>query len=138
MASTSESAVRLLRVNPYFVVDNVFDSAEYYRDVLGFHFHQFWGEPPSFVMVIRDGIQIMLHQPATPPAQAVARPNTSVIADAFDAYIYVNDSDGLFAEFRSRDAELLNEPTDQPHDCREFDVQDLNGYVLRFGEDLLK
>lgn len=58
----SEKA-KLGAINPYFLVDDVYKAAEYYRDVLGFHFDQFWGEPPAFVMVRRDGIQIMLRQP---------------------------------------------------------------------------
>jgi len=33
-------------------------SAEYYRDVLGFSFNRYWGEPPCFVMLERDGVQL--------------------------------------------------------------------------------
>jgi len=137
MTSTSESPRQLLHANPYFLVDNVFESAEYYRDVLGFHFHQFWGDPPRFVMVIRDGVQIMLGQPETDGNQSITRPNRSVDPDSFDAYMYVKDVDALYAELESRRANVLGEPEDLPHDCREFEVEDLNGYVLRFGQDLL-
>ena len=69
MTPQIDTEAQLLRVNPYFLVENVFESAEYYRDVLGFHFHQFWGEPPQFVMVIRDGLQVMLHQPTGTPSR---------------------------------------------------------------------
>ena len=137
MPATSASEPQFLRVNPYFLVNDVFASAEYYRDVLGFHFHQFWGEPPSFVMVIRDRVQIMLCQPDSSGAQTIVRPNRSMLSHSFDAYVYVKDADALHAELAAKGAKLLNEPQTQTHDCREFEVEDLNGYVLCFGQDLL-
>jgi len=47
-------------IAPYFIVDDVVSTANYYRDKLGFHYDRFWGEPPSFCMVKRNGIVIML------------------------------------------------------------------------------
>ena len=136
MPAQSHPTPQLLRINPYFLVDDVFASAEYYRDVLGFSFEQFWGEPPSFVMVRRDQIQIMLRQPVG-EADGIARPNRSRIQHSFDAYVYVADVDALYAEFQERGAKLLCEPYDLPHDCREFEIEDSNRYVICFGQDLL-
>lgn len=127
---------QLLAINPYFVVDDVHRSAEWYRDVLGFSFDQFWGDPPAFVMVRRDGVQIMLREPAAKDV-GVARPNKATVEHSFDAYVYVRDVDGLHDELRAKGARILYPPCDQPHDCREFEVEDLNGYVLCFGQDLL-
>ena len=39
---------------PYFLVDDVFATAEFYRDFLGFTFNEFFGDPPSFTIVERD------------------------------------------------------------------------------------
>ena len=39
------------RAAPYFLVDDVFTTAEFYRDVLGFTFDEFFGDPPSFTIV---------------------------------------------------------------------------------------
>ena len=126
----------MMQSAPFFLVDDVYASAEHYRDVFGFGFEQFWGEPPRFVMVRRDDIIIMLRQPATDEA-SVMRPNRTVMPDALDAYIWVRDADGLHRELADRGAKLLGEPYDQPHDCREFEAEDMNGYVLCFGQDLL-
>ena len=40
---------------PYFIVDDVVGTANYYRDKLGFHYERFWNDPPSFCMVKRNG-----------------------------------------------------------------------------------
>jgi hypothetical protein len=50
---------RMMRSASYFLVDDVFATAEFYRDVLGFTFDEFFGVPPSFVMVQRDDVSIM-------------------------------------------------------------------------------
>ena len=127
---------QFLAINPYFLVDNVYKSAEYYRDVLGFHFDQFWGNPPSFVMLRREGIQIMLRQPGE-LTTSVLKPNRAIMPHSFDAYVYVRDVDALYEELKEKGANLLYEPCDQPHDCREFEAEDVNGYILCFGQDLL-
>jgi len=59
-------------VAPYFIVNDVVVTANFYRDKLGFHYERFWGDPPCFCMVQRSGIVIMLSQLDTPGS---ARPN---------------------------------------------------------------
>ena len=47
-------------IAPYFLVDDVVTTANYYRDKLGFHYERFFGDPPAFCMVKRSGVVIML------------------------------------------------------------------------------
>src|SRR5205814_3617180 len=79
-------------VAPYFIVDDVVATANYYRDKLGFGYERFWNDPPSFCMVRRSGVVIMLAQLEQP---GVIRPNHSVDPEggAWDAYIWVDDAD---------------------------------------------
>lgn len=121
-------------VAPYFVVDDVVRSANAYRDRLGFSFDRFWGDPPGFCMVHRGGVVIMLSQI---PGGA-ARPNRGIDpeGEAWDAYVWVDDADALAAEFRSRGATIVRDPCDQPYGCRDFEVEDADGYRLCFGHDI--
>jgi uncharacterized glyoxalase superfamily protein PhnB len=122
-------------IAPYFIVDDVVATADYYRDTLGFRYERFWGDPPSFCMVRRGGVIIMLSQAAAPGAM---RPNH--LADperqAWDAYIWVDDADALHAELTAKGAKVTRAPCDQPYGCRDFDVEDRNGYRLCFGHDI--
>jgi catechol 2,3-dioxygenase-like lactoylglutathione lyase family enzyme len=129
----ASSDCRLKRAVPYFLVDDVFATAEFYRDVLGFTFDEFFGDPPSFTIVERDDVRIMFRQarPARPP---VARPNRSVMAETFDVYIYVSNVDQLATELRARKADIVEGPVARVYDMRELVVRDRNGYVLAFGE----
>jgi predicted enzyme related to lactoylglutathione lyase len=122
-------------VAPFFIVDDVVSTANYYRDTLGFHYERFWNDPPSFCMVKRSGVVIMLAQLET---RGVMRPNRLVDPEggALDAYLWIDDADALHAEFKSKGVKIARDIRDQPYGCRDFDIEDCNGYRLCFGQDL--
>ena len=121
-------------VAPYFIVDDVVSTANFYRDKLGFNYDRFWGEPPCFCMVKRSGIVIMLAQLET---TGVMRPNSTVDPEggAWDAYIWIENADALYSEFKSKGVTIARDICDQEYGCRDFDVLDCNGYRLCFGQD---
>ena len=122
-------------IAPYFLVHDVVSTANYYRDTLGFTFDRLWGDPPSFCMVQRNGVIIMLAQidDAT-----LVRPNNIVSREggAWDTYIWIDNADGLHAELLSKGANIVREICNQPYGCRDFDILDCNGYRLCFGQDI--
>ena len=125
---------QLHSIAPYLIVDDVVQSAAFYRDKLGFQFDRIWGEPPQFVMVHRDHIVIMLKSVGSP---GHSRPNYHVNPDAcWDAYIWVEDADALYEEFQARGVKITREIENAPYGCRDFDVQDDSGYILCFGQNL--
>jgi len=123
-------------VAPYFIVDDVVATANYYRDTLGFAYNRFWGEPPHFCMVHRNGVVIMLSQ----LEEVTGRMRPNRLADpeggAWDVYIWVDDADALNAEFKSRGVKMPRDICDQEYGCRDFEVEDCNGYRLCFGHVL--
>jgi len=119
-------------IAPYFFVPDVVAAANDYRDTLGFSYERFWGEPPAFCMVRRGGNVIMLSQVED---AALVRPNNNADG-AWDAYVWVDDADALYAELVSKGARIARNLCDQEYGCRDFDVLDCNGYRLCFGHDL--
>ncbi len=125
--------VQITSVSPVLLVADVFETAEYYRDVLGFQFDQIFGEPPSFVIVRRDSARLMFRQPhqgAPPPA------NGSVVPEfPFDVFLTIDDVEALAEELRNKHAEVLRGPTYRPiWNGKELEVRDCNGRVLCFGQ----
>ena len=118
-------------VAPLFLVDDVVSTANFYRDKLGFQYDRFWGEPPCFCMVRRSGVTIMLSQ----VAGATMRPNR--VADphgeCWDAYLWVDHADALYADFKSKGVKIARDICDKEYGCRDFDIEDCNGYRLCFG-----
>ena len=103
-------------------------TANYYRDQLGFHYERFWNEPPSFCMVKRNGIVIMLAQLEAPGA---IRPNRMVDPEgsAWDAYIWIDNADALYAEFKSKGVTFLAEDIESPV-CRMAIISDPDGNAI--------
>ncbi len=134
MSASLQPPRQLKSVAPYLIVDDLVPSAEFYRDKLGFRFDRYWGEPPSFVMVFRDDVVLMLKSVGR---AGVARPNRLVDGEAcWDAYLWVADAQALYEEFQSRGVTVARAIEDQFYGCRDFDILDNSGYCLCFGQDL--
>jgi predicted enzyme related to lactoylglutathione lyase len=137
MPTCTETAMpdrQIITVAPNFIVDDIVPAAEFYRDKLGFKFDRFWGEPPCFVMVRRDGITIML---ASFGKKGVAKPNRQVDPEGcWDAYIWVRDAQVLYDEFQAKGVTIARPIEKSHYGCLDFEILDSSGYCLCFGQDL--
>lgn len=135
MSSIPDSPLERWRISPYFIADDVVATANYYRDVLGFSYDRFWGEPACFCMPYRAGVVIMLAQFEQP---GFMRPNHTVDPErgSWDAYIKLGNADALHAEYVKSRANIVRGLCDQEYGCRDFEVDDINGYRLCFGHDI--
>ena len=124
---------RVTAIAPYFLVADVVRAAEHYRDVLGFRIVAYFFEtPPVFAMVGRDDLIIMLHLMTGTRGGS----NRGHHQDGIDAYLWTDDADALFAELKSKGADIVSPPQLRIYGMKEFEVRDLDGYVLCFGEDV--
>src|SRR3954467_7279270 len=140
MADTNAPAPKpRWRIAPYFIVDDVVATANFYRDKLGFEYERFWGEPPCFAMVRRNGAIIMLKQLPTP---GFMRHNQLSDEDkengdfVWDAYLWIDDADALYAKCQANGVKIVRPICDQEYSMREFDIEDCNGFRLCFGHDI--
>ena len=104
---TAEKA-RFQQINPHFVVRDVVEAAEYYRDVFGFKILGYYWDPPVFAMVGRDDVVIQFGR--IDRGQTVS-PNRARRDEALDAYIWVSDLDALFAELKEKGAKIYFVPS---------------------------
>jgi len=98
---------------------------------MGFSYDKLWGEPPSFVILHRDGMYVMLKQVADPKYIV---PHWTVSEKLWNMYFWVSDVDGLYSELVRRGAKIDYELCDQSYGCREFGTQDLDGHDIGFGQ----
>lgn len=119
----------IMSIVPVLLVRDVQASAAWYRDQLGFRFERFWGEPPSFVILWRDAIEIMLRQ-----CPDGVRPHREVAGGMWDAYLRVPDIDALRRELERRGVPICRGPEKMFYDCIGLEVADPDGYALCFGQ----
>jgi catechol 2,3-dioxygenase-like lactoylglutathione lyase family enzyme len=120
--------IRLEAAIPQFTVPDVVRTAEYYRDVLGFHIAGYYRTPPIFAIVWRDGIELFFN------LADGSDPRTGRAEGAYDAYFRMTGVEALAAEVRTRSADILDGPVDRSYGERELVLRDCNGLVLAFGE----
>lgn len=118
---------------PILLVRDVVASANYYRDKVGFNYEQFWGEPPRFCVLSRDNFHLMLNGVDDPK---LIVPHHKVAEKLWNVYLWVDDADAAYKELAGRGAIIDYELCNQPYGCREFGIQDLDGYEIAFGQDM--
>ncbi|WP_274362248.1 VOC family protein [Paenibacillus thermotolerans] len=116
--------MRLNNASQCLLVLDVEKSQQYYRDRLGFTIDGQFAE--------RDGISFLLKQAEN---KSIIRPNHTVNG-YMDAYIWVDDADAVYEDFKARGATVDAEPVNQPYGMREFLVYDLDGYRFCIGGPL--
>ena len=91
----------LERIYPFFIVDDLAASIDFYNQKLGFETDLLIPEEdPFFAIVSRDDVRILLKHIAEDihPIPNHTRHEWAI----WDAFILVSDPDALFAEFQSR------------------------------------
>jgi uncharacterized glyoxalase superfamily protein PhnB len=125
---------KLLGVSPSFMVDDVVKTAEYYRHVFGFSFDRYRDEPSCFVILGRDSVEIFL---SSLGVQRLARPNRKAHPEVvWDAHLRVTDVEALRDELAGRGAKIIRGPESTFYRTREIEVEDCNGHVLCFSENV--
>ncbi len=126
--SPDSAAIRFETAVPQFTVPDIVRTAEYYRDVLGFKIAGYWGEPPVFVIVCRDNVELFFNL----ADQTEVR--TGRAQGAYDAYFHIVGVEALAAEWKSAGADILEGPVVRVYEQRELVIRDCNGLILTFGE----
>lgn len=116
---------------PVLLVKDVVASANYWRDKVGFAYSRFWGDPPGFCILQRDAFHLMICHVDDP---GVIHPHWKTVSKLCNVYFWVDDADALNTELKERGAIMDFDLCDQPYGCREFGIQDLDGYDITFGQ----
>lgn len=110
---------------PVLPVPDVELAVTYYCSVLRFTRDFVMGDPPDHGSVTRDRVGIQFTLPPK-PYDASGYPGWT--------YLFVDDVDALAAEYERRGVTFTQPLTTHDHGMREFEIRDLNGYRLRFGQ----
>jgi ribosomal protein S18 acetylase RimI-like enzyme len=94
----------------------------HYKEILGFESSWTWGEPPTFGSATMGGVTIMFN----------LQPELAAKVQGHQHWIKVDDADEVYRLHRARGAKLVQNIDDKPWGFREYVVEDLNGYHLRF------
>ncbi len=127
-ATVVHRAARVTGIAPQFLVDDLDRAIAYYRDRLGFELD--FEYQSSYASVRRDWFAIHLKHAPTLAAEREHRKRN----EHLDAYIAVSGIEDLFRELQMRGAHVIRPLEERPWACRDFYVEDPEGYILCFSE----
>jgi uncharacterized glyoxalase superfamily protein PhnB len=131
MTESGPATARLTGIAPQFLVDDLDAAMAYYRDKLGFDVD--FRYQSFYAGVSRNGFAIHLKcAPKTVTDRAHRRQN-----EHLDAYISVTGVATLYEELRSRGALVTRPLEERPWSCKDFYVEDADGYILCFSEAMV-
>lgn len=122
---------RFNSVAPTFLVNDVGETIRWYEQYLGFASHPFPPSPPHvFASVCRDGVEIMFQR-----LPGYHKPDLSGLrpGGVWDAYLRMQGVKELYEAVKDK-VEIKMTLRQQPYGDWEFEVKDLNGYILVFSE----
>ncbi|MDG4798254.1 VOC family protein [Micromonospora sp. WMMD1082] len=132
-----------ITIHSSFLPQNDPDAAlAFYRDTLGFEVRNDVGyEGMRWITVGpagQPGTSIVLHPPFADPGvtEDERRTITEMMAKGTYAMVVLAtpDLDGLFARLQASDAEIVQEPMEQPYGVRDCAVRDAAGNMVRIQE----
>ncbi|WP_406072573.1 VOC family protein [Micromonospora sp. NBC_01638] len=117
-------------------------SLAFYRDTLGFEVRNDVGYGGMRWITVgpvgQPGTSIVLHPPAANPGITDSERQTILELMAKGSYFGVNlatsDLDATFAQLEASDAEVVQEPTEQPYGVRDCAFRDPAGNMIRIQE----
>jgi hypothetical protein len=119
------------RAAPVFPVSDIGKTIRWYETNLGFKSYPFPQSPPHvFAIVSRDEIEIKFQR-----LEGYQKPDLYSLrpGGVWDAYIRMEGVKELYEAVKDR-VEIKLDLRQQPYGAWEFEVKDLNGYILVFSE----
>ncbi len=107
-----------------FPVENVDETISWYTEKLGFKVDFTWEDPITYAVMSRDGVKI--HFSKKEDQFQPSSTHTSL-------YIFVFNVDEIFEEFKAKSL-VKGNLTNAEYGMRDFDITDLNGFRLTFGQ----
>jgi len=130
-ATKTESAVRLVAVEPQLFVADIKASCDYFVSKLGFSIEFTYGEPPYYAQVKRDAARLNFRCVDNPVIDPGLRDRESLLS----ASITVDTADAikqLFLEYQNAGAIIHQTLRKEPWGARNFIVKDPDGNLLLF------
>ena len=117
-------------------------SLAFYRDTLGFEVRQDVGRGAMRWITVgpvdQPGTSIVLHPPGADPGITDDERRTIAEMMAKGTYGWIllatKDLDGIFERVQATDAEVVQEPTEQPYGVRDCAIRDPAGNLIRIQE----
>ena len=128
MMNSEQTKLELHSTVPVIGTADIRKSIEYYTKTLGFEPDFEFGDPLTYAGVRSGEAEIYF---SYDPDLAKHLKEKDFHPEIF---IWLDDADGAFERHTARGAEIIEPVSDRPWGARQYVVQDINGYHLKFAQ----
>ncbi|WP_375551346.1 bleomycin resistance protein [Rhodophyticola porphyridii] len=128
-APSRTSTPIIMAAEPQLFVSDMELACRFYVEKLGFKIEFFYGEPPFYAQVYRDGGRLNLRKVGGPVFDSAFRIKEH---DALSATLTLDDAKPLFLEFQEANVTFHQMLRTEPWGARTFIVQDPDGNLICF------
>ncbi|WP_299459561.1 glyoxalase/bleomycin resistance/extradiol dioxygenase family protein [uncultured Microscilla sp.] len=128
--------MQIKTLTPNLMVSNVAETIMYYNSILGFELVQTVPETPPYdwAMVSTDGLALMFQ--SVDSMKTEFKPlEQQTTGGGLSFYLRVEGVEGLYKKLKDK-VTVVNDLKESFYGMTEFSIQDLNGFVLTFAENL--
>lgn len=128
--------MQIKTMTPNLMVSNVAEAIMYYQNNLGFEVVQTVPENPPYdwAMISTEGIALMF-QAEKSIREEFAPLQQQPLGGGLSFYLRVSGIEAMYEKFKGK-VTIVNDLKESFYGMTEFSVQDLNGFVLTFAENL--
>jgi len=123
MSPTPPPEIHCSGVYPTLAVVDVTQTCDWYAEKLGFTVDFLWGEPPTHGAVSLGAARVHFWQ------------GVPQLGENW-MYFDINNLDAMHARATGNSVTISKAPENYPWGMREFNAVDLNGYNIRFGQNI--
>jgi len=142
MPTSTKQALSIHGVVPVIPVQDMEKALDYYRNVLGFHIDFTYGDPPNHASLSNKN-KACLHLTVWQRNKTDRKYNRCSETPAQEnqmtgwTYLFVSKIDKLYQYYCDQSVRIVTPLTTREWDMREFEIQDIDGNFLRFGQSVL-
>jgi len=113
---------------PFLPVKDLKETIQYYKEQLGFYAEWFWEDSDAGIR--RDDLRLLFNR----NPEHLSHINSN--SQALEICWFVTNVDEIYEEYKSKEIKIIKELWDAPWGIREFSILEINGYVIRIGEEI--
>lgn len=123
--------MKLKRITPELVSEDIKGTIEFYTKILGFKLDSSYpAENPVWIR-IKKGHNLIMFESRKSLAKIIPEINKMEIGGSFNLYFEIEDIDVFYENMKNK-AEIIAHLTTSPF--KQFAIKDVNGYILLFGQ----
>jgi uncharacterized glyoxalase superfamily protein PhnB len=117
---------KLLKLTPHIPVADVEKTVEWYKANLDFSEEWYWGNPVSDGGCRRDDLRLLFGKCPQP----MHTPNEMSLI------FFVSDVEAVYEEIQQKNLKMISPLKQYDYGIKEFSIYDINGYIIRFAENV--